>query len=220
MSTVVNVTLTDLVEKVVMDFVGSKRTFSAFDVTSEVRNRVNSGDYVIDGAKNLTFQNKQTQMIYHEEVKDIIYDIDFSQFNYVIESNGVYNVFKPSTVAPVITTVSTVVDESEDIEEDDEDECDGDCANCELNDKLDEEDDEYIGSDQEMYDKIDSYIMNKMDSEDSITLKQIQSRMKNYDLTLMDIECIVLDELEGYDIEYNDRGLSYSRVIFDGQKLD
>ena len=84
---------------------------------------------------------------------------------------------------------SSVIDFDED-----DDECFGDCGNCSCHDDEDDLDMETIA--------IRNYIENKHEVGEEPTLKQIQSRMKGYDLSCGEIYDIV--ESLGYDFVGDD----------------
>jgi len=83
---------------------------------------------------------------------------------------------------------------SNDDDFDEDDECFGDCENCSCHDEEDDSDMETIA--------IRNYIENKHEVGEEPTLKQIQSRMKGYELTCGEIYDIVLDI--GYDFVGDD----------------
>jgi len=97
--------------------------------------------------------------------------------------------FKPVYEANKPIYGSSVIDFDED-----DDECFGDCGNCSCHDDEDDLDMETIA--------IRNYIENKHEVGEEPTLKQIQSRMKGYDLSCGEIYDIV--ESLGYDFVGDD----------------
>lgn len=72
-----NLTLEDAVSEVVNDFVAKGQPFSAHQVTTEVRNRVNAQQVEISGVPfgYVDAQNTHSQMITHSDVRDLVGEV-------------------------------------------------------------------------------------------------------------------------------------------------
>lgn len=111
-------TLLAAVTAVLDDFTKASKTFSAHDVTMEIRDRSNTGAITIDPAETGTCHHngKDVPRINHTEVRDHIHDL-FNQGtypSYVGTSNGTYIEYAPA---------SAVADDDDD--QDDADSDDG-----------------------------------------------------------------------------------------------
>ena len=116
--------LEEVVKQTIQDFKLDGISFSAHDVTKNIRNKVNNGFLIIDNldTKNLSEGGQliTTQEVKHEDVKLIVQNLMFSDINYTTNSSGPYKVYQPITtyvVSPANTNpvTSVTVDEVEEL---------------------------------------------------------------------------------------------------------
>lgn len=93
-------TLVKATQDVVAEFVTAERTFSAYDVTTELRGRANDGKVIIDAAETGTVHvsGKNVPKIEHETVKGIVHDLHHGgeMKGYGRNYNGSYWEYAPS----------------------------------------------------------------------------------------------------------------------------
>lgn len=93
------------VETIINEFVTGQKTFSAFDVTQELRTRSNAGTVVIDKAETGTVHvsGADTPKIEHDEVKRAVVDLFGAGklAGYDRTHNGTYWQYGPAAAAPV-----------------------------------------------------------------------------------------------------------------------
>lgn len=108
---VVPVGFATAVADILNENVNAGKHFSNFDVTAELRNRVNNGKVVIDGRSFEDVNGTQTQKIFHGEVRDIVVQTMRASSAYTRVWNGAYFVYQPTTSSPVTpgSTVPSVV---------------------------------------------------------------------------------------------------------------
>jgi len=92
-------TLVAAVEGIVAEFVAGQKTFSAHDITSEIRTRSNQGTVTIDPTETGTVRvnGADVPRIVHEEIRDFVHDL-FGQgklANYGRANHGQYWEYAP-----------------------------------------------------------------------------------------------------------------------------
>lgn len=106
---------TKAVTDVVAEFVAKKQTFSAYDVTKALREKVNTGTFTIDPQETGTVHvgGKGVPRIDHEEVKGVVTECFHASEmpGYDRDHNGQYFEYKPTTLpldpAPVAPDPAT-----------------------------------------------------------------------------------------------------------------
>lgn len=99
-------TFNSAVEAVVAEFVAAGKTFSAHDITDEVRQRSNAGTLVIDAAETGTCYNAGSSVprVEHNEVRDRVHDLFTagSMPGYDRKHTGQYWQYVPPAPAAVV----------------------------------------------------------------------------------------------------------------------
>lgn len=103
-------TFVKAVKDLTAEFMKSERTFSAYDVTTTLRERVNAGKVTINEAETGTVHvsGKNVAKVEHEAVKGIVHDLhnDGEMAGYVRQHNGKYWEYAPTDDDSVVTSAS------------------------------------------------------------------------------------------------------------------
>lgn len=161
-------TLEEAVTEVVKDFVAGARDFSAHEVTTAIRNKVNSQDWEISSIPYgyVDATNTHSQMITHSDVRDIVKGVA-DDLNLRADYNSGHRVFLGSNAAqnsaPVASTGIPVPQR----------------FTCTVKDEIKQ--------------KITRYVRNKLNAQEAVSLRMIQSTIKS-GLKLPEIESVVKAE--------------------------
>jgi len=86
------------VQDAIKFFTDNKREFSAHDITNQIRQRVNSGEYEIDGISKCTLGGISTQVISHNDVKNIVKIETQNIVRYNKQHKNGYYVYVPDNI--------------------------------------------------------------------------------------------------------------------------
>ena len=115
-------TMQQAVKDAIKFFTDNKREFSAHDVTNQIRQRVNSNEYEIDGISKRTLGGISTQVISHIDVRDIFkVEVQNVVGYYKQPKNGYYNYTPDNSTQVPVTQAPTTTDLFDTDDDDDDD---------------------------------------------------------------------------------------------------
>lgn len=192
-------TMENAVRDEINAFVKNSCEFSAYNITKNIRTKVNGGILEIDGLSFVNIDGISTQRIDHDIVKPIVKMIANGIVNYTRRWND-NNTRGYFSWVPI----ASIVDEEYDEEDEENYGCDDSCScndSCSCDDSCDCNIPISTGdvSDPLVISKVTSYFDNRINQGNPATLHSTQRRMKRTPLTIKQIARIA--EVYGYCVK-------------------
>ena len=176
--------LADVVQQKIDEKVSSDESFSAWNITQEVREAVNKHEVTIDGLRIVPLgQNPNTQYIAHDEVRALVYPYADALSGYRRRDTGQYQLWEPHDG-----------DDDDDVDLDSDGPLDVSSQYSQQSTATTPPTAAQLNQIPHRNRLIKTYIDNRLAVNDPPTLKSVQSRMKGWPLSLDDIKDIAVAE--------------------------